>query len=102
MARFVDLDDSDEESSVDTSRAYIHKALAARSSRALAQALFSNEPAEQTSGDNGHGNEHAIAAALACYPYAYTHDLQKSRSSHHMELLTNITVLLCRSRLTSI
>ena len=102
MARFVDLDDSDDDSAYDSPRAYAHRVIAA--ARAPSQPV---QPAHHDSrpedSDSVHASVASFAAALTCYPYATTHAIHRALGSQdHLGMLTSYTVSPFRFLLISI
>jgi hypothetical protein len=72
MARFVDLDDSDEDAAAgDTSQAYLQRVIAAARLPSAAQQASSLDTHADRSADD-HASSASFAAVLACFPYAYT------------------------------
>ena len=72
MARFVDLDDSDDDSAYNSPHAYAHRIIAAaRATSQLAPPELPDSSPEDS--DSVHASRVSFAAALTCYPYATTH-----------------------------
>lgn len=72
MARFVDLDDSDDDSSYNSPQAYAHRVIAA--ARAPGQpAPLEHHDSRAEDSESVHASRASFAAALTCYPYATTH-----------------------------
>jgi hypothetical protein len=71
MARFIDLDDSDDDSSHDASQSYSRQLLVAARSNPQTDSAQPAQVLPMSTGENEHASTTGFAAALACYPYAY-------------------------------
>ena len=76
MARFVDLDESDEDSSYNPAQQYTLRVLAA--ARSSKQPVQSDEDQSVWKGSQP-ASKASLAAAVACYPYAYMHATRANR-----------------------
>lgn len=73
MARFVDLDDSDDDSSYNSPQAYAHRIIAAARAPSQAAQPEHHDSRPEDSSESVHASRAGFAAALTCYPYATTH-----------------------------
>lgn len=72
MARFVDLDDSDDDSSYNSPQAYAYRIIAA--ARAPSQPVQpEHHDSKSDDSDSVLASRASFAAVLTCYPYANTH-----------------------------
>jgi len=102
MARFVDLEESDEDSSCSPAQAYTRKVIAAARTPSQPAQTENHESRPEVS-DNDHASRASFAAALTCYPYADTHATHCILGSQdHLKPLTIYTVLPCLSHHISI
>ncbi|ETN38122.1 uncharacterized protein HMPREF1541_07746 [Cyphellophora europaea CBS 101466] len=70
MARFVDLEESDEDSSCSPAQAYTRKVIAAARTPSQPAQTENHESRPEVS-DNDHASRASFAAALTCYPVSW-------------------------------
>jgi len=91
MARFVDLEESDEDSSCSPAQAYTRKVIAAARTPSQPAQTENHESRPEVS-DNDHASRASFAAALTCYPVALSLSSHLDLNDLHSLSLTSRSV----------